>query len=239
MGQKAFRMPPEVYHRDTFGVWTHFIDIIGDTPGFELIATDSGTGTVADGVGGICPLVPSDGTVADNDEIYLSSVIELFKFVEDKPIYAEALIQFTEANTDDANVCFGLMDGVAANAIQDDGAGPKSSYSGAVIYKVDGGTKWNCETSLAASQTTTASQHTAGGSSYQRLGIECLPVSSTIMEVAFFLDGQQMLDANGKPIKHAFTYTSATDMNLFIGAKNGSANNETVNVKSIGAFQRY
>jgi hypothetical protein len=203
--------------------------------------TDSGTASVGDAVGGVLALVPSDGTVADNDEACIESPNETFLFANNKPIVFEARVQFTEANTDDANVLVGLLDAVGANTILDDGAGPKASYSGAVFFKVDGGTVWQCETSIAGTQTTTElsatnannlskKAQTAGGASYQTLRIEFLPYSSTAALVNFSIDGVHCAS-------HEFTYTSATEMQIGAGVKNGSANNETLNIDYIVCAQ--
>lgn len=189
---------------------------------FTLVATNSGTATNTDGAGGLLSLTPSDGSVTDNDEIYLRTTKEMFLFANDKPIYFEVRIQYTEGATDDLNVCVGLMNAVAADSILDDGGGPKASYSGAVVFKVDGGTVWNCESSLAGTQTTTASTTTAGGSAYQTIGIHFQPTTSTTGEVTFTIDGAPFLDSNGDVIKHTITYTSATEMHAFVGMKNGA-----------------
>jgi hypothetical protein len=179
--------------------------------------------------------------VADNDEAYVESANEVFKFAADKPLLFESRVQFTEANTDDANVLVGLMDAVGANSLQDNGAGPPASYSGAVFFKVDGGTVWQTETSNSTTQTTnelTAANVnnlakravTAGGAAYQTLRIECMPYSATNAYVSFFVDG--VLCA-----QHDYIFTSATEMQIVFGVKNGGANNETLNVDYVSCTQ--
>lgn len=210
---------------------------------WTTVASDGGTVSVSDGAGGIVTLDPSDATVADNDEAYLHTTTELFKFANEKPLIVVARVQFTEANTDDANIMFGLMDGVAANAIQDDGAGPKASYSGAVFFKADGSTKWSFESSLAGTQTTTEGADTAGGSSYQTLAIEARSRDATTVELIPYIDPaggvnlKQMLDANGNKIKHTITLGSPTEMAVVLGVKNGGANQETLLCDYVKAYQ--
>ena len=212
-----------------------------DTTRWTTTATDSGAATAADAACGVVALVPSDGTVADNDEIYLLLSKETFLFADDKPIIAECRLKWTEANTDDANVAFGLMDAVGADSILDNGGGPKASYSGAVFFKIDGETVWQVENSLGSTQKTTKLDAagsitkdaiTASGGSYQTLRIEWRPKTSTKADVLFFVD--DVLVA-----KHVDqVYTSATEMTLFVGAKNGSANNESISVDRILAVQK-
>lgn len=208
--------------------------------GWKVIATDDGSGTISDAAKGLLSLTPSDTTVADNDEIYLCSQAEIFKLAADCPILAQCLIQYSEANTDDANVAFGLADAVAANLIVDDGAGMKTSGEMIAIYKVDGGTVWKVVTSHSSTQTISTSTKTAGGSSYQTLQIEVVPQQGSIAECTFKVDGTYLIDSTTlKPIKHRIDFsTSPTDMQLFVGLKQGSANAETLLVDYAGAWQR-
>jgi hypothetical protein len=59
---------------------------------FSTTVSDSGTVSVSDGKGGILALVPSDGTVGDNDEAYAKTTAEVFKFVAGQALYGEALV---------------------------------------------------------------------------------------------------------------------------------------------------
>lgn len=226
--------------RNQFTIQDDFIRDV-DSADWVTTLTDSGTASVGDAVGGVIALVPSDGTVADNDEAYIESANEVFKFAADKPLLFEARVQFAEANVDDANVLVGVLDAVGANSLQDNGAGPPSSYSGAVFFKVDGGTVWQTETSNSTTQTTNEllstntnnlakKSVTAGGSSYQVLRIEYMPYSSTNAYVSFFVDGVLCC-------QHDYIFTSATEMQIGIGVKNGGANNETLNVDYVVCTQ--
>lgn len=237
MGQKLVSLPDEFYlGRRNFGFFDDFNDFVsGDL--FTDTSADTGAAVAnVDAAGGRVTLTTG---ATDNNECYLHTTKELFLFAQDKPIVFETRLQYTEANTDDANVCAGLMDAVGANSILDNGAGPKASYSGAVFFKVDGGTRWQVETSLAGTQTTTEltavnsldkTAKTAGGASFQTLRIEVIPVSSTVAEVSFYIDGVHVA-------KHNVTYTSATEMNAFVGVKAGDTNSEVVTVDYLAAYQ--
>lgn len=209
---------------------------------WTVVATDAGGATMQDGHGGVLLLDCSDGTVADNDEVYLKSTNEILKFQAGQPIVVEAKIKFAEANTDDANVIFGVANAVAANHLQDNGAGPPASYSGAVFYKVDGGTTWNVEVSDSTTQTTVALDGTqravqgspmagasqaAGGGVWERLRIEFMPTTGTKADVTFFKDGVGVAKVKD------YDYSNATEMNIFVGAKNGDTNEETVSIDYI------
>jgi len=222
--------------RGQYGFFEDFLEFVtGDL--FTDTSADSGSGVAnVDAAGGQVTL--TTGTT-DNDECYLLTTKELFLFAANKPLIAECRLKFTEANTDDANVAFGLMNAVGANSVLDNGGGPAASYSGAVFFKVDGETHWNAESSLAGTQTTTAltalnsldgQLKTAGGGVWQTLRIEVIPISSTEATVYFYIDGVLV-------ITQSLTYTSATEMQVFVGVKAGGANAEVVYVDSILAYQ--
>lgn len=209
---------------------------------YTITATDSGTATVGDTVGGVITLAPSDGTVADNDEIYLFTINELFLCGSGKAIEAAALVQFTEANTDDANVFFGFASAPAANLIVDDGAGMRTSGNVIGLYKVDGGTVWRCVTRWGSttSVTDTASTTTAGGAAYQMLKVSVADGGAAgTSTVTFSVNGEQLKDSNNNPIVHYFVNSGATEMAFGIGAKNGGANNEAVKIDKWFASQSY
>lgn len=243
MPSKLLTMPAELASFDTFGVVSDFPCYV-TADEFTTVASDSGTVSVADAVGGILAIVPSDNTVGDNDESYAKSTTEIFKFAANKPIVFVCRAQFTEANTDDANVVLGIANAVAANYAQDNGGGPPSSYYGFNVHKVDGGTAWICECSMGSTQNTTTSTQSAGGSSYQSFKIVAHPDTSTQLRVSYFCDPaggdafQPMLSAtDGKPIVHLITIASATEMQIGVGVKNGGTNLETLNVDLVGCWQ--
>ena len=209
---------------------------------WTVTATDAGGATMLNTVGGIVQLDASDGTVADNDEVYLHQTSESFKFADDKPLRVGAYIQYAEANTDDANIMFGLADACAANHLLNDGAGPAASFSGAAFYKVDGGTRWQLIVSDSTTQTkvdlTAANSadgvaKTAGGASYTWLEIEIKPTGqSSKADVSFYIDDVLVY-------KFAdYDYSNATDIEVGFGVKNGSANEEKLNIDAVYAYQK-
>lgn len=226
-----------------FDELTHFVT--GDR--WIVTATDSGGATGQDAAGGTIVIDASDGTVADNDEVYLSTKHEIFKFAANKPLVFEARVKFTEANTDDANILVGLADATAANHLLDDGAGPLASYSGAVFFKVDGGTTWNCEVSDSTTQTTVAldgtqravqgspmagAAQTAGGGVWEVLRIEFLPTIGTKADVVFYKDGVAVAKVKD------YDYSNATEMDIVFGVKNGGANEETLHIDYCLCYQK-
>jgi hypothetical protein len=154
-----------------------------------------------------------------------------------KPIFGEWLIDYTEANTNTAQVAVGFSSSPGSGLLQNAAAGPAASFSGALIYKVSGETVWRCVSSLSTTQTITKSTTTAGGSTPQDLKIEVIPVTSTIAEVSFWCNGQQLIDASqtsrNVPIKHYVTYTGYAQMAATNYIKSESANSEVLHVDSV------
>lgn len=192
--------------------------------------------TTTGGTGGILSIT-QDAT--DNDEIYFGTTQHPIKFAANKPCYFEQRQQYAEVATNANNVMVGIISTKAANTLIDDGGGPVASATMAVIYKVDGGTVWRCRSQIGAAvgQTDTVTRHTAGGSAYQTLGIEVKPYSATNAHVIYYLDGQQMEDANGNRIKHDLVYTNAVECMPFFGVKNGGANAEILLVDYTAYYQ--
>jgi len=233
---KLIDLPDALKLRRQFGIFDEF-DTYVSTERWTTTTDAGGTASVSGaGVGGILAVVTD---ADDNDETYVETTAELFKFAADKPLLFEARVQFAEAATDAANILIGLMDAPGADSLVDNGSGPKASYSGAVLFKVDSGTVWQAESSIGSSQTTTlldasgsldGSAKTAGGATYQTLRIEFQPITSTDGEVRFFIDETLV-------VKHSLTFTSATEMAIVLGAKAGSATAETLNIDYVGCHQ--
>lgn len=245
MGVSLLDAPVELQvGRKQFGFFEDFNEFVsGDL--FTDTSADAGAAVAnVDAAGGAVTLTTG---ATDNNECYLLTTKELFLFAANKPILFEARLKYTEANTDDANVAMGLMNAVGANSIIDDGAGLVASYSGACFFKIDGGTNWKVETSLAATRTGTIEltavnsldkvAKTAGGGSYMGFRIEIVPISSTQAEASFYIDSDDDGDFTLVQ-KITFTYTSATEMMAFVGVKAGGANSEVVTVDYVACYQK-
>lgn len=208
-----------------------FFQEIDTTNEFTATLTDTGSATVGNGVGGILPLIPSDGTVADNDEAYLGLRNLVFTPAAGKTFIMAARVQFTEANTDDANVAVGFTNSVAADLLVDNGAGLRATGTTFAIYKVDGETVWRCVSRNQANATVSVSTATAGGAAYATLEVILSEITSTTMAVSFRVNGDVLADATtGFPIVHRVLYASADPVTPFVGVKNGAGNLETLNV---------
>lgn len=234
---KLNKYPDFLGRSDQFELYDDFLWYVSPHLWTSLAAdTNTAVAIDADGESGVLSIGTGDAT--DNNEAGTFTTNELFKFAADRPLCAEARIQFTEINTSAANVAFGFADAGGADLLGDDGAGDAIANSGALIFKVDGETVWRAACENNGTVRETQSTTTAGGSSYQTLRIESRDMGDGNQEITYFVDGQPLRDSNGKQIKHTLAHASATQMDLGVYAKAGAANTLTVLVDYIAAFQK-
>jgi hypothetical protein len=196
--------------------------------------TDTGTALVGDEVNGVMTLTPSDGTVADNDEVYIASSNEIFLFGTNREIYGKCRLRWTETAAGVYNVGFGFMNAVGADSLIDNGGGPKVSGSTLAIYKVDGGSVWRVASACNGVSTVTVSDRAAVGSTWYELEIIAKDWDGVSMQVYFYVDGTPLKDTTGNVIKHTVAIASATEMSVWAGAKLGAAtNNDTTKIDFI------
>jgi hypothetical protein len=238
---KQLKFPPDWgTKRQQYDRFEDFLDDQSDLFWVDTI-TDSGSAAVGDAVNGVMVLTPSDGTVADNDEVYLATPNALFKFAADQPFMGGCRLQFTETTAGVYNAAFGFANAVAADLLVDNGGGLRVTGSILAIYKVDGGTVWKAvsrvNSVLIADSTSTT---TAGGTNYQELEIEVTPLDSTRVKAVFKVGDiigptTYLTDATtGFPIEHIIPVASSVVMQCFAGAKLGAAtNNDVLNLDYI------
>jgi len=231
MGMNKFDKSDRWLNRDSFigmddfenyatgGLWTSVVE-------------GSATIAVADGDCGIVTMSGIDST--NNRELYLKHTAQMFTFQANKGFSIESYVQFTEGNTSAINFAFGVANGVTNDMLVDDGGGLKVSGSFACIYKVDGTNYWKTGSSVGTTQNLSTSTKTSTSTGYQVLRIDVMPVSSTIAEITYFVNDQQLLQSGGRPgqnfIKDQLTYTGAAAMQMFFGLKQGSTTAESINI---------
>ncbi len=191
------------------------------TVGNWAVVEDAGAGTgdvLVDAAGGVLNVGP-DGD--DNDEVYVSSIAEIFQFQATKRLYFEARVKLTEANTDDANVIIGLSDTVAADSLLDDGGGPMASYDGAVFFKVDGGTKWQFEASNAGTQDTNTDVGTRASGTWVVLGFTYDYNDGTTAIITPYVNGVADTAVGA-------TIAGMAEMHILLGCKAGGTGTEEI-----------
>lgn len=227
----AARFMQAEHELDTICVLSHFTEDQLDQLAVDTV-TDTGTVLMGDAAGGQVVLTPSDGTVADNDEAYLATPNEVFLLAANKPLYGRARVQFSEVTADKVNVAFGFQNAVGANSLVDDGGGPKVSGDCLAIFKKDGGGNfWYVAAYCNGTGTATKTNAAAAAATWYDLEIFATPTGDGVtFTVTYKIDGKFARDfTTNAVITHSVTFTSATEMAMFLGVKLGAAtNNDTL-----------
>ena len=232
MGSKALFVPPRLaVAREQFEVFDHFVDFTDAQLWTVAVAA---TGTAAHEGPGRSRMKLF--VTADNDPAVLATTHELFKFVANKSMVCEGLINFTDVNTDDGALGFGWADALAATTLADTTSAVTATDC-ALIYKPKNSTVWAFHTEINGTSTATTSLTTAGGTSDQCLRIEVTPRNSTVLELRPFVDGSQLKATGNVPIMHTITLGTATDMDFGVILKDGHANDFTCYVDYLYAAQ--
>ena len=202
---------------------------------------DSGASTVISTVGGSSITLTTGAT--NENEVYVESTAPVCDVINNRKITCGIIFQYAEAATSAANVIFGLTDQTGANLMGDVSAGPAATYEGALIYKIDGGTRWQTERSTGSPPTSSDTTVTAGGAAQQHLRITISPISSTDAEVVYEISDSGSLNTlqpavqGASPrqavIKDTLVYANTDDLNLVFGIKAGSAASEVLTVDAV------
>ena len=227
--------PGFLAEKDTFSLASDFPNFATGTDGWTSLAADGGaTVAVGDARGGIVTLTTA---ATDNNECMLRSTNELFLPAAGRPMFGRVRMSHVEAFTDDANLFFGFASAAGINLMVDDAGGVRASGSIFGIYKIDGGTVWRCRSRNGTETTDTVSTSTAGGATYQTLGVEIIDLSTLSVDIVYTLNGSRLKNADGYDIVHTLLIASSTEMNVVYGIKNGGATLETLVADYCGGWQ--
>lgn len=229
--------PSSMKDRDVCGHFDDFFWYISPHLWTSLAADAGSSIAQEDLIGGQIEIIP--GTT-NNNEAAVATTNKPFIFSAGHPMFFEAFVQYTEQNTSAMNCCVGFSSVMnTANMLLDDGAGPATNFSGAIIYKVDGGTVWKCMSSNGTTQTSTTTAITAGtASAFTKMRIEIHDYTSTTCQVTYFVDDKQLRDSTyNLPIVHTVLYASAAQMQAGAYVKQGSTSADLLVVDYIAAYQ--
>jgi azurin len=223
------RYHPFLEMLDTVVVFDDFTGDQSDITALDTI-TDTGTALVGDAVNGVIVLTPSDGTVADNDECYLSTPNELFKFGTSRNIYGRFKFQYSAVVAADPNVAVGFMNAPGTSAISDNG-GVKVSGDTLAVEKKDGETYFRATSASSGASTTTLSNKAIAAATDYVVEIEANDWDGVSMQVTYKVDGDYLRDTSNNIIKHTVAISGSEEMAMFAGIKLGAAtNNDTLSL---------
>lgn len=222
-----------------------YVDLSSLPNGWQVYAPQNGNFTLGNTQGGVITLSPSDpnGSAAASDEIYLYQSLNTLEPTAGYPIYFEALIQYTEANTSDAGIFFGLASSFGtAGLITAASAGMKNTGTIIGFYKIDGQTNWSV---IAQNGSTNFSEETTiacGTSTYQRLSVEMLDDISGYTKVVFKVDGQLARVASFPQLPYTalLTLSGIANCSIGFGVKNGASvtgGAESLNIDYVGVAE--
>ena len=222
MGNKILPHPENRFSRDAYVLFDDFSWFVTAHQWTSAVAAN-GTVTKPADTGTSIRLF----STTDNDAAVLATTNEDFKFTANKAMCCEAEDTVNPPNTNAASWAFRWADALAATTLADT-SGAITATDACVIHAISGSLalRFHTEINGTAVATTSSSSYVAGTSMILR--IECQPVSSTVFELRPFLNGVQLKDANGIPIKHTVTLGTATDMDFGLVFKGHHADDATL-----------
>lgn len=230
-------------------VFDHFLKLDTAATNGQWLATKGTGGTLA--INSTLPggwiNIPS--VASDNDYQLLSTVQPVLKLAAASgaqtgtSVTFEARFKLTEANTSAANFVLGLSSVLTTGFLANDGGGVPANFSGAVIYKKDGGSSLLAATSNGTAQTKDATLCAFASGSTYTVAIDFNIFDSTTCLVRFWVKDETagvlyQPEQLGKGVGvHQVPFASLAAMYPIIGVKAGSASAETLNVDYVFASQ--
>ncbi len=183
-----------------------------------------------------------------NNKCNIATTSKLFKMLSDQQLYLEAKVLWNEANTNNANIAFGVADSMTTTLLQDSNGAPLFNSDGAMIYKQGGQLFWgaasNVNSGTIKNDVSTYSS-ALGSSKWQRLGISINPISTTRVEISYTVNDLPLFSnsSSTRPgmniIKHVWDATTTAQLSAFVFVKAGSGSSEVLQLDYAGwAFRR-
>lgn len=160
----------------------------------------------------------------------------LFHPENDRPTFFASKISYTNQAGDNGFVAGGLASTLTL-PFNTTTAASNVSFSGAMIYKLASDTgKWNLVVSNGSTKSAVQSNVSAGDGSYT-LELSFNNFDGQNCEVVPYVNGVQLTDTTGRPIKQKIAYAALLDQYAMVGTGAGSSNSQTINVDYISGGQ--
>jgi hypothetical protein len=248
-------MKPNFLSTETPVVFDDFFKLdTAATNGLWLSTNDGATGTLAlsSSLAGGWISVPS--AAADNDYQQMSTQQPVFKLAAASggtpgtSVLYEARFKLTEANTSAANFVFGLSSVLTTGFLASDGGGVPASFSGAVLYKVDGTMSIKAASSNGSTQTKDKVICAFTSGNVYTVSITIDVADSTTAIAKFWVLDETGIGSAGAAIYqpdrlgqnvgiHRVAVASLAQMYPIFGVKAGSSSAETLSVDYVYAAQ--
>ena len=223
---------------------------------FQKLDTVASTGlwqSVNDGATGTLALVAAtvDGRIniptaaAANDYQLLATQQKIFKFAANKPLWFEATVQCTEANTNNANWAVGLSSITTTGFMTDTNGGLPATWDGAVWYKTGGALALGFASSAASSAVTKVTPNvtpndtaTYASATDYTLGFHFDPNDGTTGYITPYYNGKPCLTTGGVIYRQPIALSGLGTMYPILTMKAGSTSAETLQVDRVWVLQK-
>jgi hypothetical protein len=167
------------------------------------------------------------------------------QFRDDKPLHIRFMLKYAETVLNGiTNFCVGVSSETAANMLQNDGAGPAPSWTGAVFYAVDGSPLLRCRSQVGTTyQETVLNWPIETGNNLAREVVKASSPSQRVYEVETRKDGPSLIRIDFIVDKlliaqHRLVTTNAALMGELVAVRSGdaSANVQVVEVDMINPY---
>ena len=217
----------------------YFNDFFNYTTATDGVSSFNVSGTTVAGSSRSGVAVLTTGAVQNqNAAVFMTNAC--FILAANKPIYGRALVQYTEANVDDAAAFVGFMSAPVAATTNADATGAvRTTGTIAGVYKLPNETVWHAVSRNGSQVTDTTSTKTAGGAAAQKIEVMLTDWDGVSVQVTYKVDDEFLRDVNGLVIRHTLLIASAVIMSFGANVKAplAAANSEVMNVDYIYAHQ--
>lgn len=221
MGYRLAASPTRAIDRHVYSIYDDFAYYI---TGDLWTGAVAGTGTVTNegSNGRTCMRLFS---TAVDDAAVLATTNEIFKLRANKAMYCEGSILFADVDTDDGGIAFGWADALAATTIADAASLHAITATDALlIYKKMDELYWSFHTEINGTAVSSRSTLLAVSTAFQRLSIDVIPISATVLQARPSVDGVPLIDyLSGDAICHNITLGTATDLDFGVVVKGNDA----------------
>ena len=235
---------PALMGNQNFESYTDFAWYITNHEWSSILTTTGAAATISTTSGlqaGGWAKLTTGTTATANGESGVSGVNKIFLPASNKPLYFEASVTTTEANATNLGFCAGFSSAHAAGALIDTTGGlVVAGGTWVQFYKDLNSQNIYVACSVATTQQATKTSTTVPAAATNFVfGIEIVPISSTVADVTYTINGVQAKDNTSLlPVKHQWVYTSAIAMSAGVNTKGFSTTNEVTYVDYIYGGQK-
>ena len=202
---------------------------------FTSLATGAGS-SAADDTAGVDDLLCTTANSADDIQGVVTTKAN-FLPVADQGIWGVGVVKVSSVATRSAAIYFGFFSATPQAGQAD--AVPAASYSGAIIYALEGDTNWRTQSSNAGTKNNHTSTLPVVEGRYNELRIDIVNWDGLNAQVTYNVNGQTLMDSNypNQPIVDKVAYASLVKMKLgaFVQRSHGTSGAQAASIDCLTA----